>query len=318
MTGGNSAALSLALISLSPAVAVALSAPYPSLSVVQNVLLTTAELDFGGHEAAFHATSRWDGRRLQAREGDQRAPHLSCAKYDHGRRATSLLQAFLSREAVQIASHSPEHGACFFLTASYSEASTISADPSRFGLVSIGPFPSALKLAPGLLEHDSSMNFDAIDGPARLGTRHGSSMRLDSVNGLSVELSPGTLPAHSPAAKDFIRDLMKRLMLLESADLSANNVWSDPVLADEDHLATPEGAVRAREWSNAATLLRELSTSAGVLPSDICSWDSVVGYHATNDLLLVAGQSFLPIFPIVHHSSINGKSSLVSHIFTLK
>ncbi|CAN0368737.1 unnamed protein product, partial [Laminaria digitata] len=137
-----------------------ISPPYPSLRLVEETLLTTAQLDFSGHEQAYQAATRWNGERLQASQGSDdelllplRAPHLACAEYGHGREAASRLKAFLSPEAVRPVYHSREHGACFLATASDAQAAAFSAEPARFELTSVGPFPSALKIAPGLLDH---------------------------------------------------------------------------------------------------------------------------------------------------------------------
>ncbi|CAN0479655.1 unnamed protein product, partial [Scytosiphon promiscuus] len=144
-----------------------------------------------------------------------------------------------------------------------------------------------LKVAPGVLEHGDSRD----PGSRSLGgltTTHGRSMRMSNVEGLNVELSPGTLPAHTRRAGPFIAQLLGDLMS-ESIDLHAGNVWSDPGVANGEHLTTPGGAVREREWSMAASLLNELSVSGRTAPGDICSWGSISVHHAANDLLLVSG-----------------------------
>ena len=135
--------------------------------------------------------------------------------------------------------HSSVHGACFFVTASHDEARALSDNP-YFGLTSISPFPSALKVAHGVLEHGFSRD-RSNHGPARLATTHGQSMRMGNVEGLNLELSPGTLPAHSPQSGVFIAELLDGLMS-ESINLHAAQVWSDPVAANGEHLTTPGGA----------------------------------------------------------------------------
>ena len=268
-------------------------APCPSLGVVENALLTTAKSDFGGHSGGFEAAVAWSGERLRAGHFNQqdldsqhpRAPHLCCTDYEHGREAYSLLQDLLSPEAVRPAVHSEEHGACYFATASHDDAATIKENLEQFGLRSSAPFPSALKVAPGLLEHGHS------NGAARLGARHGAMMRKDNAEGLTVELAPSTLPANSWEANAYMQGLIRDL-LSESMDLHTINVWSDPAMAEGEHLATPEGAVRGQDWSRAAAVVHGLSEAASTSPGDICSWTSVRVHHAGDDLLLVSGGVF--------------------------
>ena len=113
-------------------------------------------------------------------------------------------------------------------------------------------------------------------------------MRMSNVNGLDVELSPGTLSAHSTQADTFIGQLLDDLMS-ESINLHAANVWSDPAAANGEHLTTPAGALREKEWGMAATLVHELSVSGRTTPGDICSWGSISIHQAGSDLLLVSG-----------------------------
>ncbi len=263
--------------------------PYPSLSTVENALLTTAKSDFGGSSEAFEAAAAWNGERLKAsydEGGHARAPHLCCADYGRGREAHSRLQELLSPEAVRPVAHSEEHGACFFATASHADAKGVLSDHDRFGIRNFAPFPSALKIAPGVLEHSKKSSSDGQSG--RLGARHGVSMRKENVKGLNIELAPGTLPAHSLEASSFIAGLLGGLMS-ESIDLHATNFWSDPAMAEGDHLAAASGASRAQDWSKAATVVHKLSESAEISPGDVCSWNSVVLHHAGDDLLIMSG-----------------------------
>ncbi|CAM9412698.1 unnamed protein product, partial [Laminaria digitata] len=134
------------------------SPTFPSLRLVEQTLLTTAKLDFSGHEQAFQAATRWNGERLQqqasSRSDDPRAPHLACAEDGNGREAAARLNALLAPESVRPVSHSTEHGVCFMVTASQAQADALMS-PGQAGLEleSVGPFPSALKMAPGLLHH---------------------------------------------------------------------------------------------------------------------------------------------------------------------
>ena len=251
--------------------------------------MTTAKDAFNGHTKGFQAAAQWDGERLRASRSSARAAHLVCAEHSRGREAISRLERFLSPEAVRPVAHSSAHGACFFVTASHAEARALS-DNTQLGLLSIAPFPSALKVAPGVLEHgdDDDSHEQASQSQGGLATTHGRSMRMRNVEGLNVELSPGTLPARTPKAGAFIAQLLSDLMS-ESIDLHTANIWSDPGVTNGEHLTTPGGAVREKEWSMAAALVNELSVSARTTPGDICSWDSISVHHAANDLLLVSG-----------------------------
>lgn len=269
--------------------------PFPSLRVVEDTLLTTAKDDFAGNSKAFEAAAKWNEQRVPASSrfnnsdrDDVRAPHLACAGYGNGRKTLVRLQQLLSPEAVRPASHSSEHGACFFVTASRTQVAAILSDHDQFRLQSLAPFPSALKIAPGLIEHAADDGGNA-DHSSRLGASYGSSIRSGNVEGLSVELSPGTLRAHSSEAALFIGDLLGDLMS-ESIDLYTSNFWSDPDMLGE-HLASPEGAVRGRNWSKAASLVHELSTLGKTSPGDICSWSTVNAFHVASDVLLISGTS---------------------------
>lgn len=264
------------------------SLSYPSLCVVERALLTTAKDDFDGHAKAFEAAAKWNGERLRASssnssyQDDMRGPHLACAGYGHGSEIFSRLQELLSPEGVRLVSHSGQDGACFIATASHAQVAAIAAEPDQLGLESFAPFPSAMKLAPGLLEHRQSSR------SGRLNASHGTSMRMSNVVGLSVELSPGTLPAHSSEADSFIVNLLGDLMS-ESLDLHGTNFWSDPAMFEGGHVATPGGAVRRHDWSMAATAVHELSKAGRTSPGDICSWNGVAVNQVATDVLLISG-----------------------------
>lgn len=259
------------------------SFPYPALSVVEKALLTTATDEFDGNGKLFEAAAKWNEERITTSHAI-RAPHLACGGHDHRREVFSGLQGRLSSVAVRPVSHSSDHGACFLVTASHAQVGTILADHDQFGLDSFAPFPSTLKLAPGVLEHRQ----DSRSG--RLSSSHGDSMRMGSVEGLSVELSPGTLPAHSPQAGLFIENMLEDLVS-GSLDLGELNFWSesDPALFEGENLNISSGAVRRRNWVMAAALVHELAESGNTSPGDICSWGSVSVDHAADDVLLVKG-----------------------------
>ena len=268
-------------LALTPSESAASSLPYPSLGIVESALLTTASDDFDGSATAFEAAAKWNEEKLRA-SGQVLAPHIACTRYGRGRETLSRLEGLLSSEAVRPLSQSREHGSCFLATASHAQVGVIAAMRDRFGLESLAPFPSVLKLAPGLLEHPTSIR------TGRLSTNHGRSMRMDSVEGLTVELSPGALSKQSFEANGFLEDLLEDLMSA-SLDLRSSNVWSDPTMLEGEHLTTPGGTVRGHEWSKAAALVHELSKSGKTSPADICSWDSVSVHHSADDVLLVKG-----------------------------
>ena len=289
--------------------------PYPSLGVVENSLLTTAHESYRGRHEGFQAAARWTGDRLDASDDQgyrRRGPHLVCAEYAQGREAIARLRAFLTPEAVRPVVHSSEHGSCFVVTTLRAEARKIATNPD-FGVTSIAPFPSDLKVAPGVLDHtchagagrddnhqaeqqQQGVGGGQQDSPptpgtgtsARLGVTHGRSMRSSNTQGLSVELSPGTLPARSPEAPAFIAQLKEELMS-ESIDLRAGSVWSDPAVARGEHLKTREGAARRKDWTLAAALVEGVGRAAKVAPGDVCAWDRVSFHHTGDDLLLASG-----------------------------
>ena len=275
----------------------------PPLALLEKVLLTTARDDFGGREDTYESAIEWQHQRLQRQTGrDQQrqpCPYLACFGNGGAREAFSRLQTELlaSPKSVQRLSLGKEDGdACFLATiGSPAEAAAVSDSLRDLQLSSFAPFPSALKLARGLL----NLGAPPLDGAGeqqqqqqqRLTTTHGKSMRVDNVEGLSVELSPGFLPARDSTAGGFVSDLLDGL-LSTSVDLHANNFWSDASLRDDEgagHAAHPASALRAREWRRAADVVHELSTDGGLAPADVCSWGDLKVHHAGSDILLVTG-----------------------------
>lgn len=286
----------LTMLLASPTAAKQSSFPKPpALRVVERLLLSTAQQDFaGGHDAGYEAAVDWHQQRLLGSSA-RKAPHLACAEYGRGRHALLKLEALLSKESLSMVSNDKVLGTCFILTASASQAGS-GAETSDFGaigLTSLGPVPSALKIAPGVLDHYGRSFDDAQQQqqPGRLSTTHGKRMRFHNVAGLDLVLAPGVLPANdADAAGAFTKGLMEDLMS-ESMDLHSNNFWSDASVLGEgsDHLARPAGAVRAREWTRAADVVHELSTSDGPTPGDICSWGDLNFHHPGGDVLVIKG-----------------------------
>lgn len=273
------------------------------LSVVEGVLTTTAAEDFNGHERAFAAAANWDGRRLS--DSGCAGPHLACASYDKGKQALSSLEKALSSlsSSVRVVSHSREHGSCFVATAWPAHAAFLSSNLEKHHLESFGVFPSLLKLAPGLLEfaQDGDNSGEALlakegSPPSKtLSTIHGTTVRMENVGGLNLELSPGLLPAHDVSAVVFIDKLLGELTAT-SLNLHAINFWSDPKMLQGDnkeHLEHAAGALRAREWTRAADVVHKLAVAEGkegsLAPGDICSWDGLRVHHAENDILMITG-----------------------------
>lgn len=268
----------------------------PSLGQIARMMLTTALEDFGNSDSAFGAAIAWHRDRL-LETPNRRAPHFACAEYGEGKRAMKKLEELVSKTSLRRVSNRRDYGTCFFATMSFSQAAAASQDLQAYGLVSFGPVPSVLKIAPGLLNH-GGLEFEGGDEQLqqqqRLTTTHGNRLRFENVAGLEVSLSPGVLPAHDGKAETFISDLIEALLMSTSADLYGKNFWSDPALLDGDSaylFAGPAGAVRRREWTRAATVVHELSTGVGPTPGDVCSWGSLKIHQADSDVLMIKGEN---------------------------
>lgn len=276
------------------------------LAVVEEVLVTTAKEDFGGREAAYQSAVKWQNRLLsqQTGQGQQPAPYLACFEYGDAREAMDSLERLLPEAAsIRRASLREQHGACFLVTLESPAVAAALAGRLHQDLRQFDPFPSALKLAPGLLNHNNGLTFGGDDPDAlqdRLSTKHGARMRGDSVAGIVLELSPGVLPAHDPRAGSFISDLKAGLLVSTSMDLQGNNFWSDPTMlldGENGHQAHPAGALRAREWGRAAGVLHALSADGGTTPGDVCSWGGIQMHHSWDDVLHVTGTNVLVCNP---------------------
>lgn len=269
-----------------------------SLRLFDQVLITTAEQEFAGHDKAFTTAINWHRERL-AREG-RAAPHLICAEYGKGRQSSLELERFLGNsESFRRVSNSRAQGTCFMVTASSAQAAALSEHPTEYGLSLVGPLPSVLKIAPGLLDHEASPMPPSTSGQersARLATTHGRKMSLDNVGGLSVALSPGTLSAarrDSAKISGRLIEALHQSLMSDAVDLHAANFWSDRGMLEGHRKGSAEGALRAREWTRAAQVVHELcgetAVKEGPTPGDICSWDSIIFHHAGGDTLMVTG-----------------------------
>lgn len=245
------------------------------LAHIEATMLTVAGADFGAHQETYAVATDWHDTRLSQHHrytsgqplwsttttehqvsrqetslpveqhgGEENdgpepllAPYLACARYKKGGEALSRLRNYLQRtdRAVRTVFQTQEHGACFLATTTPDAASVVSRDLESFGLWSFGAFPSVLKLAPGLLEHEDAHEQQGhseshlleagmggkrsrrenapqsqqqhsnqprkIEDLQRLTTIHGYTMRHDHVKGLNLELTPGILPASSSSEK---------------------------------------------------------------------------------------------------------------------
>lgn len=276
---------------------------FPPLGLIQKTMLTTAKQEFDGEDQLTAAVG-WTAERLRGSQ-DTRAPHLACTDYGRRRDALSSLQKSLGPDAVRPVSSTKTHGACFIATASHKEAEAVMSKDRDENLVfnAFAPFPSVLKLAPGLLDHDCGSGGASGCSAGRLSTIHGVSMRMDSVHGLMVELSPGTF------GESLMGDLIGSLNARD-LDLHASNFWSDVALAGGEHLASAGGELRGREWRRAADVVHGLCVSGETSPSDICAWGDVE-VHAAGDVLLVSGEQRL-VTPFLFSIPCRSQSSACS------
>lgn len=272
---------------LLPAIGNASPLRKPSLRLFDEVLLTTAQDDFEGRDGEFLEALSWQTERLS--HSGRAGPHLACAEYGEGRRALSQLGSFLSSPAsVRRVSNSVAQGACFIATASPTEVAVLSESPRVYTLRVFVPLPSALKLAPGLLEYQTELG-----NAGRLTTTHGRRMRIDNVRGLSVAFSPGALPIRDSTTGPFI-DALHETLMSDSIDLQAANLWSDGGMLEGDngHLSRRKGTMLAREWTKAADVVHKLSSAAGgPTPGEICLWDGLVMRNTDDDVLVITGKA---------------------------
>lgn len=178
--------------------------PYPPLEIIEHVLITTAKRDFNNDQGLFDAAVSWhrtknlllgaradvDGETATTKRANTPAPYLLCGGSSsragdgeyHGsvQPTLSYLRSMVPSELhVHVVSNSEEHGACYLVTATPVEAASILDFEAESGnrvqsilsgrnvprlLVSMGPFPSTLKLAPGLLDHGDATSPAIVTG----------------------------------------------------------------------------------------------------------------------------------------------------------
>lgn len=252
-----------------------------TLDTLTDVLASTAQQDFGGHDRLFAAASNWETKRV--RKSGRRGPYLACANYDIARGALSKLMLQLGKACVLRVSNSPSLGTCFVVTASPAQARAMTADLVPNMLTHFVILPSGLKLVPGLLDHET-----VGSNPGQLATTRGYRMLHDNVAGLNVELSPGIFTAHDPAVGLFIEDLRGRLMS-SALDLYSTTFWADKEGA-VGHLLYPAGELRIREWMRAADVVHGRSRKEGEVPGTICSWNKLVLLQSGSGTIMIMGK----------------------------
>lgn len=316
---------------------------HPPLQFLEEALLTEARGEFEGNQEAYEAAASWTLQRLsQTQRGSRRrnsssrsVPHFACAdnrdttaKGETGvqrRRPSQLVEDFLSAGSVRAVSHSRAQGlSCFVATATIEQVAALeAAGLETLGLRNFGPFPTVLKIAPGLLQikdgptkatggnsgTDETTTGDPSGAGERLSVVHGEVARMDNVGGLTVELSPGVLPWRDiEAADSLIADILDGL-LSSSNNLHSNAYWSsirDGFSAAGDGITNGAGshppainsALRIQEWTRAASVVHGLTSSGeegregAITAGDVCSWDSIRLHQQGRDSLTVTGGPF--------------------------
>lgn len=263
----------------------------PPLDVIKNIIISTAATDFASNTKAYEAASSWNRDRLSSMP-DRRAPYVACANYKQGRGARSRLEDAISFASVEPLSHTKAHGACFVVTALPSEASAIMNDPVKFSLVSMGPFFSNLKIAPGLLSHAPRSVKKAKHFPTRLRTTYGPAIIDGQVHGLLLQLTPGVLESSSEGAATMF-EKWRADFTSGSGDMWKTTFWSDPDVRQAENGRHPadheEGTKLVHEWTQAASLVHEVAAAHGWSTGEVCGWDRVTLHLSDNELVVIQG-----------------------------
>ena len=260
----------------------------PSLGQVEKVLHSTAPEDFDSNDAAFRSATSWDESRLNLNP-QRHSSYLACAEYGRGQEGLNQLESVIPKSGIRRISNAQDLGICYMVAANATQSSegmSAGGQSRGNGISTFGPIPSALKLAPGLLDYEGMLPSDSEQ--QRLTTIHGFRMQLDNVIGLDVSLAPGVIPAQSEDSEAFIQNLQQDLRS-GSLDLHSSNVWSDPAASGSKHLATNAGVLRVREWTRAADVVHELSSEVGTSPGDICSWNDALVLQTGDDFIIITG-----------------------------
>lgn len=330
---------------------------YPPLSVIQGTLITSAEKAFNRDEGAFFSSVDWH-RRTKLNADDRihhPAAYLACTPPDFPDSLAVLrhLQALSSSEStVRVVSSSEEYGICFFVTATPEKAEYIRSSCPLFSNGGSGtwmPYPSTLKLAPGLLDHEGTFAWDSNGGNDRSGDHNGDrrrtgkgkagdsfpSVRLTTtygkslkfprddgrfsspINGLTIQLAPGVLPATNRRRREteqdtagvtawfengeqILEEWLEELMA-DSLNIYETNFWSSEsgAIATSNGLedgitSSREDALLPREWIRAAEVLHELGGGVGAeegpTVGSACSWHNIYVFHTDDDLLTLRGE----------------------------
>ncbi|CAN0117670.1 unnamed protein product, partial [Scytosiphon promiscuus] len=267
------------------------------LDKIQRITRSSASEDFAENQSAYAAAVHWHTERLLRDENaGSMAPFIMCADYREGRKALASLEDAFSRSEIHSVANSEADGSCFIVTASPIAAAALIQSPERFSLLSAAPFLPSLKLAPGLLDHgvDNPSRQGGVDDPdvadrsTRLRSTYGESISLESVVGLNVKLSPGTLPVVPKSfASAFVHDWHSDIMS-EGVTISTTSFWSDPGADRSVHEKT-----RVREWTRAAAVVDDLASKHSQTVGEICNLKSLRMHHASDDLLVVQGLDHL-------------------------
>ena len=154
----------------------------PTLGLVEKVLHSTAWKDFDGNDSTFQSAVLWDESRLTA-TAHRYAPYLACTEYGRGQEGLDQLESIVPKSSIRRVSNRRNVGTCYIVAADASQSSEVvsagrNSGGNRFS--SYGPIPSALKLAPDLLDYEG---VPSNSEQQRLTTVHGFRMRLDNVVG---------------------------------------------------------------------------------------------------------------------------------------
>lgn len=212
-----------------------------------------------------------------------------CTKYGYGGEALFELGKFLDVNSAHRLSNSPSQGSCFILSASSTVAATISKNLDSYRLSQFVLWPSVLKLAPGLLDHEA----DPV-GPSRLSTTYGYRTRLSNVRGLEVELSPGILHDHTSSESFVVHlqdSLMSNLLDLRDTSFSTNSKLFHSSYVN--HRTIPATAKRALDWSTAADLVHDDTSKdrAARSPGNVCSWEKLLVRRSSGSLIITGESS---------------------------
>ncbi|CAM9580899.1 unnamed protein product [Chrysoparadoxa australica] len=246
------------------------------LSLLNQVVTTTAGHDFDDVDASFHAAA--DFTHAAAVKEGSAAPYLACTAYSGASAiAASLRSTFGSESVKTVHAHRSTGYSCFMVEANPAEAETVLQRPSSRGLMFVEPWPSCLKLHGTVLRD----------------------VREDLVQGLHIALRPGhgkkdaslRHRASTPLSEEL--DERWRQGLAAATDekrLHELIFWTSPSpdvqdhhrgRAEEDEGGPPSGNQKNTAlWTDAVQQLHAMDNA-----SEQCGWNQAVLSHATHGLL---------------------------------